>query len=350
MAVCALLLLPAVPGSGVRCGRVCWGPGFGCAPPPLGKVLLGCACGRACAPLAPALLGGPPVARGCAGVAVGGVCPPPSPSFFFLALWCRSLPVPVLGLGVLVPQSLLFRAALYGVCVFSFSAWCVSACFGCPFSRWAAALGLVLPVLAGWSPGAPLGGPVFGAVWVGGLDASCGIGGRRDGCGPFSRPPPCWFFFGGVCLFLPLPSLGWRTHWSIFCVVFWFAVGDCVLPGRAPTPWVGWVMYTLGSVPLLAGLGSGSAGWAVVPGGFVWPWVSRVLSSLRAGFNFPPAAYMGGPPPLLPGVRWPFAGVWQAGAVPSGVCGGLFWLDPRSPSLAWCCGVLWCAVLRRVLF
>ena len=159
-------------------------------------------------------------------------------------------------------------------CFFFVPAWCVSACFGCPFSRWAAAPGLVLPVLAGWSPCAPLGGPVFGAVWVGGLAASCGVGGRFGGCGPFSRPPPLFFFRGGVCLFLPLPSLGWRTHWSAFSVVFRVAVGGCVLPGRVPAPWVGWVMYTLGSAPLPAGLGSGSAGWAAAPGGFLWLWVS----------------------------------------------------------------------------
>ena len=40
------------------------------------------------------------------------------------------------------------------------------------------------------------GGPVFGAFWVGGLAASCGVGRRFGGCGLFSRPPsypPCFF-------------------------------------------------------------------------------------------------------------------------------------------------------------
>ena len=64
-----------------------------------------------------------------------------------------------------------------------------------------------------------------------------------------------------------------------------------------------------------------------------------------AGFNFLAAVCVGGPPPLLPGLRWPLAGVWRADAVPSGVCGGLFWLDLRLASLAL---VLWCAVVRRV--
>ena len=64
-----------------------------------------------------------------------------------------------------------------------------------------------------------IGGPVFGAFWVGGLAAFCVVGGRFGGCGLFSRPPPlffvlfCFFSFGGgAYLFLPLPFLGWRTH------------------------------------------------------------------------------------------------------------------------------------------
>ena len=40
-----------------------------------------------------------------------------------------------------------------------------------------------------------------------------------------------------------------------------------------------------------------------------------------AGFNL-----LVGPPPLLPCARWPLAGVWRAGAAPSGVCSGLIWL------------------------
>ena len=99
------------------------------------------------------------------------------------------------------------------------------------------------------------------------------VGGRLRGCGPFSCPSTRFFFRGGVCLFLPLPSLGWCTHWSAFSVASRVAVGACVLLGLAPAPWVGWVMYTLGVVALLDGLGSGSAGWAVEQGGFVRPWV-----------------------------------------------------------------------------
>ena len=47
-AVCVLRLHPATPGTGARCGCVCWGSGFGCAPP-LPAGVLGCVC----APLAP---------------------------------------------------------------------------------------------------------------------------------------------------------------------------------------------------------------------------------------------------------------------------------------------------------
>ena len=77
-----------------------------------------------------------------------------------------------------------------------------------------------------------------------------------------------------------------------------------------------------------------------------------------AGINFLAAVCVGGAPPSLPGVRWPLAGVWRAGAAPSGVCGGLVGLDPQLVSLAsvlWCAVVRraaswWCAVLRRAVF
>ena len=57
MFVCPLLLFPATPGWGVRCGCVCLGSGFGCAPPLLAGVL-GCACWCACSPCTPPLLAG----------------------------------------------------------------------------------------------------------------------------------------------------------------------------------------------------------------------------------------------------------------------------------------------------
>ena len=197
----------------------------------------------------------------------GGAC-------HVLALWCRSLAVPVPGLVVSVPPSPLLPAGLLalfffpsqrGVCPRVLGvpllggplllAWCCRFWLGGPPVPYS---GVLSSVPSGWGVWPPL------AVLVGGLVAV----GRS-----LAPPPPrLVFFFGGVCLFLPLPSLRWRTHWSAFSVVLRIAVGGCVLPGRVPAPWVGWVMYTLGSAPLPAGLGGGSAGWTAAPGGFVWLW------------------------------------------------------------------------------
>ena len=208
---------------------------------------------------------------------------------------------------------------------------------GCWLFFFSSQRGVCLRVLGVPFPGGPLLLAWCCRFWLGGppvrLSGSClrcllgGGFGRLLCCwravwwlwAVLSPPPlpPCFFLGGGVCLFLPLPSLGWRTHWPAFSVVFRVAVGVCVLPGRVPAPWVGWVMYTLGSAPLPAGLRPGSAGWAAAPGGFVWLWVRGLGLSVSfllrgAGFNL-----LGGPPPLLPGARLPC--VWPA--VP--VCGVL---------------------------
>ena len=126
------------------------------------------------------------------------------------------------------------------------------------------------------------------------------------GCFRAFSPSPLLFFFflGGACLFLPLPSSGWRTHWPVFSVVFRVAVFSCVLCGHVPAPWVGWALYTVGSAPLLAGLGPGSAGWAAAPGGCLWFWVRGLgllvsLPLCGAGCNL-----LGGPSPLSPGALW----------------------------------------------
>ena len=178
--------------------------------------------------------------------------------FFGLALWCRLLAVLLPGPVVPVPPSPFFRAGLLalfffrGVCLHvSVSLYPVGRC------SWlgVAGFGWVVPLCL-------FGGPVFGAFSVGGLAASCGVCGLWAVFAPLPLPPLfyCFFFWGGGCLFLPLPSLGWRTHWPAFSVVFRAAVGSCVLFGRVPAPWFGWAMYTLGSAPLPAGLGPGSAG------------------------------------------------------------------------------------------
>ena len=262
MVSCAPRLPPAVFGSGVRCGRACWARVS--AVPSLSWL-------------------------GCRGVFFG--------LFFFSVSLSRAL-------WSLSPRPFSVRL---GCWLFFFFVVCVCM-FRCPFSPWAAVPGLVLPVLAGWSPCASLGVlssvPSAGGVWpplvvlAGGLVAV--------GCFPAPPPPPSVvFFLGGGCLFLPLPSLRWRTHWPAFSGVFRAAVGGCVLFGRVPAPWVGWAMYTVGSAPLLVGLGPRSASWAAAPGGCLWLWVRGLglfvsFHLCGAGFNL-----LGGPQPLLPGALRP---------------------------------------------
>ena len=305
---CALRLPPAVSGSGVPCGRACWGLGFGCAPPLLGG-LLRCVCGT-CA--RPAWSPAPPGWGCCAGVRVCARPPlVPRLSWLGCGVWACLLGS---GLGCAPPFLVWLSGCVFCAFLFFFGCVFVWLCgVGCWLSLFRALWslsphplsfglgcwlfffqrGVCLHVsvslflvgrcswlgVAGFGWVLPLclfGGPVFGAFWMGGLVASGGVGGRFGGCGLFSRPPPsppCFFLDGGACVFLPLPSLGWRTHWPAFSVVFRAAVGGCVLLGRVPAPWAGLVMYTLGSAPLTAGLGPGSAGWAAAPGGCVWLWV-----------------------------------------------------------------------------
>ena len=115
---------------------------------------------------------------------------------------------------------------------------------------------------------------------------------------PFPLPPSFFFFLGGG---LPVPP----SAFPVFSVVFRAAVFSCVLCGHVPAPWVGWALYTVGSAPLLAGLGPGSAGWAVAPGGCLWFWVRGLgllvsLPLCGAGCNL-----LGGPSSLSPGALWP---------------------------------------------
>ena len=267
-------LPPAVSGSGARCGRVCWAR----VSPVPSPSWLGC--------------------RGVFFFLRFGL------SFYFFSLFC----------GLCGPcPSIPFLSGWAGGSLFFFF-------FLCPFSPWSAITGLVLSVLGGWSPCASVGVLFFffvafsGGAWpplvvlAGGLAAV--------GCFRAFSPSPLLFFFfgggggGGACLFLPLPSLGWRTHWPAFSVVFRAAVFSCVLRGHVPAPWVGWALYTVGSAPLPAGLGPGSAGWAAAPGGCLWfpvrglgLFVSLLLCG--AGCNL-----LGGPPPLSPGALWPR--VWPA--------------------------------------
>ena len=273
-------LPPAVSGSGARCGRVC----------------------RARVSPVPS-----PSWLGCRGVCFF--------FFFFFPFFFFFFS----GFVVPVPPSLFFRAGLVALFFFFFffflSLFPVVRCY------WLGVAGFGWVVRLCLCGGPPFffffffrlgGGPcrlwwcwrVVGRLWAVFV--------------PFPLPPspPFFFFFwGGACLFPPLPSLGWRTHWPVFSVVFRAAVFSWVLCGHVPAPWVGWALYTVGSAPLLAGLGPGSAGWAAAPGGCLWFWVRGLglLVSLPlrgAGCNL-----LGGPSPLSPGALW--SRVWPV--VP--VCG-----------------------------
>ena len=373
----------AFPGWGSWCVCVCLG--LACTPLLSGLGVGACGLVRAPRPFPATFWWGCLWRGGGPGLPRVGFAPPPPLSVFssgcgggcgfrpcrVVALWCPPLPVPVLGLLVSVPPSPFVWAAPLSFFFFfarHFSSGVCAGVSGCPFLVWAAAPGWALPGLAGLSSGVLLGGPVhvaFGVAWLGGWPASCVVGARLRGCVSVSCPPPLFFPFlfwgGGSCLFFPLPSLGWCKHWSAFDVANRVAGGACAWLGRAPAPWVGWVMYTLGLLAFRVGLGSGSAGWAVAPGGLVSSWVKGVgfsvsLRPCGAGLNFLVAACVGGPSPSLPGVRWPFAGVRRAGVAlshgcgrvssPSGTCGGLLGLDPRLVSLAL---VLCCALVRRAV-
>ena len=97
--------------------------------------------------------------------------------------------------------------------------------FWCPFSRWAAVTGLVLPVLGGWSPCASLGVlssvPSGGGVWsplvvlAGGLAAV--------GCFRAFSPSPLRFFLGGGGLPVPPSAFPGLVH-ALACI-------QCCLPG-----------------------------------------------------------------------------------------------------------------------
>ena len=287
-------------------------------------------------------------------------------------------PVPVCGVGVRAGPGFRLCPAFLGwvvgvcslrFCFFFFFGFVVSVagcpgpgpCAPCPpipfLSGWAASLFFfravclhvsvsLFPVgrcswlgVAGFGWAVPLclfGSPVFSAFWVGGLAASGAVGGPLVAVGCFRAPPvPPLFFFlgGGGCLFLPLPSLGWRTSWPAFSVVFRAAVGGCIVFDRVPAPWVGWAMYLLGSAPLLAGLGPGPAGWAAAPGGCVWLWVRGLglfvsFPLCGAGFNL-----LGGPPPLLLGALGPVCALrCRCVACWCGAFRGMWWLASVSPS------------------
>ena len=303
---CAFPLPPAVSGSGVRCGRAC----------------------RARVSAVPR-----PSWLGCRVVFFALFC------FFFSgcrvslsrALWSLA-PSPFFRAGLLA----FFFCLLVSVPLFP-----VGRC------SWlgVAGFGWVVPLCL-------FGGPVSGALWVGGWAPFCVVGGRFGGCGLFSRapaPPPFFFRGGGGrpgCSSLCLPSAGPCSVAGVWCGWSLATPGDgsCVLLPATP----GWV-----SLPVVVGgprhswLGSvgGVAVWCVVCGGGVlvglWP-VCGVVgpSPLLAEV---PVCYS---PPLLAGFRcrwwWATRHSWLGSA-----CGGGVWCVVCG---VWCVAVVcwwgcgWCVV------
>ena len=304
-------LPPAVSGSGVRCGRVCWA--------------------RVSAVPSPSLLG-------CRVV------------FFALLFFLLFF--------------FFFFSGLCGPCpsipFFFFSGWAAGSRFffpfRCPSSPWAAVTGLVLPVLGGWSPCASVG--VLSSV------PSRGGFGRLWWCWravwrlwavfvPF--PPPPSFFSGGggglACSSLCLPWAGARTglHSVLssgllssvaFCVAAFRPHGSGGLCTRwARRPFLPGLVLALpaGRLRQAGACGFGLGGWgcscpfpSAVPAVFFW--VVRHRCRLeRCG-------------PVC-GLRCWCVACWR------GAFQGVRWLASVSPS-GWgqlCRAVPLCAASRRVV-
>ena len=209
-------------GFGLLMGRVWFRARFACRPPfPVPVCGVGVRAGPG-SRLCPALLG-----------SVVGVCF--LRFFFFFALWCRLLGVPVPGLVVCPPITFLSGWAAG----FLFSL-CVSACFGAPFPGG--------PLFLAWCCRFWLGGPPV-PLWGSCLRCLLGGGFGRLLCcwravwwlwAVFAPPPPL-FFFGGGGLPVPPSAFPGPAHalWPV-CVV----VGPSPLLAEVP------VCY---SPPLLAG-------------------------------------------------------------------------------------------------
>ena len=245
----------------------------------------------------------------------------------------RAVRACVLGPGLACAQPFLagLSGCVFCALVFSFLFFFSGLCGPCPS----------IPFLSGWAGGSlffffvslfpvvccywlgvagfgwvvPLclcGGPFFGAFWGGVWPPVVVLAGGLAAVGCFCvySPSPLLFWGGGG---LPVPPSAFPglAH-ALACIQCCLpgCVFSCVLCGRVPAPWVGWALYTVGSAPLLAGLGLGSAGWAAAPGGCLWFWVRGLglcvpFPLCGAGCNL-----LGGPPPLSPGALWPR--VWPA--------------------------------------
>ena len=278
---CAFPLPPAVSGFGVRCGRACWA--------------------RVSAVPRPSWLG-------CRVVFFALF-------FFFSSCWV-SLSRALWSL----PPSPFFRA---GLLAFSFCLLVSVLLFPLGRCSWlgVAGFGWVVPLYL-------FGGPVFGALWVGGLAPFCVVGGGLLAVGCFRAPPPLFFGGGGGggapgCSSLCLSSAGACSVAGVWCG--WSLAtpggGSCVLLPATP----GWV-----SLPVVVGRPRhswlGSAG-----GGGVWRWcVGGVVAGVWCGWSL--ATPGGGSCVLLP-------------ATPGWVSLPLVVGGPRHSWLGSACGGgVWCVV------
>ena len=185
--VCAPRLHPATPGSGVRCGSVCLGWNFGCAPPFLAGVL-GCACLCAFSPCTPPLLAGVCGVDVCAWVRVSA-----APSHSWLGCW-----------GVCVHVcALRFYPATPGWGV-RCGCGCLGSGFGCARPLLAGVLGC--GCLCACSPCTP---PLLAGV--------CGVGvcawARAS-----AAPRHSWVGCCGVCVLVcALPLYPATPGWGVWC-------------------------------------------------------------------------------------------------------------------------------------
>ena len=291
---CAFPLPPALSGSGVRCGRACWA--------------------RVSAVPRPSWLG-------CRVVFFA--------LFFFSGCWV-SLSRALWSL----PPSPFFRAGLLAFFFFFLLVSVPLFPVGRRFWLGVAGFGWVVPLCL-------FGGPVFGALWVGGLAPFCVVGGQFGGCGVFSRapaPPHFFFFFflgGGGGAYLAVPPFAFpRLTFALWLVCG--VVGPSPLLAEVP------VCY---SPPLLAGFRCrwwwavpATPGWglpAVVVCG-VWRWcVGGVVAGVWCGWSL--ATPGGGSCVLLPATPgWVSLPLVVGGPRHS-------WLGSACGGGVWCvvCGV-WC--------
>ena len=295
--VCALRLHPATPGRGVRCGLVCLGSGFGCAPPLLAGVL-GRVCVCVCAPLAPL-----PLLVGVCGVGVcawARVSAAPRHSWLGCAVWvCVAGPgfwlraaTPGSGVGVLCVLVCALRLYPATPCL---GVRCGCVCLGSGF-------GCAPPLLAG----------VLGCVWLAwalGLHPATPGWGARCGCvclgsGFSCAPPPLAGVLGCVCARVRAPlvprtsrlgcavwvwvfGLGFRLRpatpgWGIGVCVCWWACSSCTPPLLAGVCFVGvCARARVLAAPRHSWLGSVVCGLAVAWHLFLCRGSLRVVRALR---------------------------------------------------------------------